>query len=80
MFSLTYKLSHVNNIVKQIMEEKMKVNNTVCKKCDGWGEIEKENKLLPCNNCDGDYFYNLNGVPINQRDRGYQLNNGWKHD
>jgi DnaJ-class molecular chaperone len=58
----------------------MKVNNTVCKKCDGWGEIEKENKLLPCNNCDGDYFYNFNGVPINQRDRGYQLNNGWKHD
>ena len=36
----------------------MKVSNTVCKKCDGWGEIEKENKLLPCNNCDGDYFYN----------------------
>jgi hypothetical protein len=30
-------------------------------------EIEKENKLLPCNNCDGDYFYNLNGVPINQK-------------
>jgi hypothetical protein len=29
----------------------MKVNNIVCKKCDGWGEIEKENKLLPCKNC-----------------------------
>ena len=58
----------------------MKVNNTVCKKCDGWGEIEKENKLLPCNNCDGDYFYNLYGIPINQRDRGYQLNNGGKNE
>jgi hypothetical protein len=42
----------------------MKINNRVCNKMMMGGKrlkkkIDQYLKLLPCNNCDGDYFYNL---------------------
>jgi hypothetical protein len=46
----------------------------------GGERLKKKTNFYLAKIVDGDYFYNLNGVPINQRDRGYQLNNGWKHD
>lgn len=49
------------------------IKKIVCKKCNGWGEIEKESQLANCDSCSGDYFYNVKGVPINQQDRGYEL-------
>lgn len=60
----------------------MKINKkTICKKCSGFGEIERENKidnyfyLENCDSCNGNYFYNENGVPINQAEKYIVDNN-----